>query len=90
MSTNSGDTITEKVRMLSEAGQQQVIELIDGLLKEEQAVANARPIWEIFAELSAQVPAEEWRKLPSDGAEQHDHYLYGAPKKENASEAATG
>ncbi len=27
------------------------------------------------------IPAEEWQKLPTDGAENHDHYLYGAPKK---------
>ncbi len=83
MSTNSGETITEKVRMLSEDRQRQVVELIDELLKEEQAGTDARPIWEIFAELSAQVPAEEWSKLPSDGAEQHDHYLYGVPKRDN-------
>lgn len=30
---------------------------------------------------SSQVPYEEWAKLPSDGAENHDHYLYGAQKK---------
>ena len=83
MSTNSGETITEKVRMLSEDRQRQVVELIAELLKEEQAGTDARPIWEIFAELSAQVPAEEWSKLPSDGAEQHDHYLYGVPKRDN-------
>ncbi len=83
MSTNSGETITEKVRMLSEDRQRQVVELVDELLKEEQAGTDARPIWEIFAELSAQVPAEEWSKLPSDGAEQHDHYLYGVPKRDN-------
>jgi len=69
--------------MLSEDRQRQVVELIDELLKEEQAGTDARPIWEIFAELSAQVPAEEWSKLPSDGAEQHDHYLYGVPKRDN-------
>ncbi len=83
MLTNSGETITEKVRMLSEDRQRQVVELIDELLKEKQAGTDARPIWEIFAELSAQVPAEEWGKMPSDGAEQHDHYLYGAPKRNN-------
>ena len=83
MSTDSGETITEKVRMLSEDRQRQVVELIEELLKEEQAGTDARPIWEIFAELSAQVPAEEWSKLPSDGAEQHDHYLSGVPKRDN-------
>ncbi|MGF1520755.1 MAG: hypothetical protein ACFBSF_00360 [Leptolyngbyaceae cyanobacterium] len=31
-------------------------------------------------EIQAQVPKEEWDKLPHDGSINHDHYLYGAPK----------
>jgi prevent-host-death family protein len=27
------------------------------------------------------VPEEEWEKLPTDLAEQHDHYVYGLPKR---------
>jgi hypothetical protein len=33
-------------------------------------------------EIQAQVPAEEWDKLPHDGSINHDHYLYGSPKVE--------
>jgi Arc/MetJ-type ribon-helix-helix transcriptional regulator len=43
--------------------------------------APHKPIWEEFAEISASIPDEEWRKLPVDGAEQHDHYIYGTPKR---------
>ncbi|MGI0486052.1 hypothetical protein ACN4EK_11490 [Pantanalinema rosaneae CENA516] len=32
--------------------------------------------------IQAQVPAEEWDKLPHDGSIHHDHYLYGSPKVE--------
>lgn len=32
--------------------------------------------------IQAQVPPEEWDKLPHDGSINHDHYLYGAPKVE--------
>ena len=42
----------------------------------------AKPIWETFDEIISDVPEEELRKLPADAAEQHDHYLYGAPKRE--------
>lgn len=28
------------------------------------------------------VPAEAMAALPTDGASQHDHYIYGSPKKE--------
>jgi hypothetical protein len=40
-----------------------------------------RPIWEVFADLAAQVPDEELDKIPHDGSENLDHYLYGAPKQ---------
>lgn len=32
--------------------------------------------------IQAEVPVEEWDKLPHDGSINHDHYLYGAPKVE--------
>ena len=35
-----------------------------------------------LAELSAEVPAQEWQNVPTDGSEQHDHYLYGSPKRQ--------
>jgi Arc/MetJ-type ribon-helix-helix transcriptional regulator len=40
-----------------------------------------KPIWEEIVEMTADVPDEEWDKLPTDLAEQHDHYLYGTPKR---------
>ena len=39
------------------------------------------PIWERLAALTADAPPEELAKLPTDGASQHDHYLYGTPKR---------
>jgi hypothetical protein len=33
-------------------------------------------------EIQAQVPTEEWDKLPHDGSINHDHYLYGSPQVE--------
>jgi hypothetical protein len=37
-------------------------------------------LWEMAARLRAQVPPEEWDKLPTDLARNVDHYLYGAKK----------
>ena len=34
--------------------------------------------------MTADVPDAEWDKLPTDLAAQHDHYLYGTPKRPNA------
>jgi hypothetical protein len=42
---------------------------------------GTRPIWEEIVEIMSQVPAEDLAALPTDLAEQHDHYLYGAPKR---------
>jgi putative addiction module CopG family antidote len=38
-------------------------------------------ISEVFEAIRQEVPKEEWDRLPVDGAEQHDHYIYGLPKQ---------
>ena len=35
---------------------------------------KARPIWEIAAEISAQIPDSEWAKVPTDLAKNFDKY----------------
>ena len=40
-----------------------------------------KPIWEIADELFGAIPDEELARLPMDGAAEHDHYLYGWPKR---------
>jgi Arc/MetJ-type ribon-helix-helix transcriptional regulator len=62
-------------------------------LKQEQSQAKPsapsqadvhKPIWERLLERAAAIPDEECDKLPTDLAEQHDHYLYGTPKRPTA------
>ena len=48
---------------------------------EESTALPRKPIWERILERSAAISDEEWDKLPIDGAEQHDHYIYGTPKR---------
>ncbi|MGZ8842317.1 MAG: hypothetical protein ACXW18_01565 [Pyrinomonadaceae bacterium] len=86
MAANLENTIQEKIKALPPEKQQQVLSLVEEMLSEksgEQARVSVRPLWEIAEEISSQVPLEEWQKLPVDGAEQHDHYLYGSPKRDN-------
>lgn len=40
-----------------------------------------RPIEDVVAELSRELPLEEWARLPSDLSGNLDHYIYGWPKK---------
>jgi Arc/MetJ-type ribon-helix-helix transcriptional regulator len=47
----------------------------------EALAPPCKPIWEEIEEITAGVPDEEFLKLPIDGAEQHDHYIYGLPKR---------
>ncbi len=44
--------------------------------------AGERPIWEVMLNNLGDVTPEEFAKLPRDGASEHDHYLYGTPKRE--------
>jgi len=45
------------------------------------AAHQQKPIWDRILERTASIPDEEWDKLPTDLAEQHDHYIYGTPKR---------
>jgi Arc/MetJ-type ribon-helix-helix transcriptional regulator len=66
-------------------------EMIDKLVREyresprPQAAAAPQPhaqnILDMVDELRKSVPPEEFAKLPTDGARQLDHYLYGSPKR---------
>ena len=86
MAANLEKAIHEKVKSLPLEKQQQVLSVVEEMLLEKEIAQErlpGRPLWEIAEEISAQVALEEWEKLPADGAEQHDHYLYGSPKRDN-------
>lgn len=46
-----------------------------------EAPAGRKPIWERIPEIFSEIPDEEWDKVPADGSEQLDHYIYGTPKR---------
>jgi len=48
----------------------------------EEAGPEGPPIWERIEDLLRDIPATELTRLPADGSEQHDHYIYGTPKRE--------
>ena len=47
----------------------------------EEQKPEGRPIWEVILDNMKDVPPEEFARLPKDGASEHDHYLYGHPKR---------
>jgi predicted DNA-binding antitoxin AbrB/MazE fold protein len=46
------------------------------------AAAEDKPIWEVAEDLLRDIPEEVLDSVPVDGAAQHDHYLYAAPKRD--------
>ncbi|MEN9518099.1 MAG: hypothetical protein RLZZ381_687 [Cyanobacteriota bacterium] len=44
---------------------------------------KARPIWEIAAEISAQIPDSEWAKVPRDLAKNFDKYQTETVKEDS-------
>ncbi len=81
METEIADTIYKKVKTLPLEKQEEILEFIEEKISSAEK-KDTRPIWEVITEISSQIPEEEWAKLPSDGSINHDHYLYGSPKKE--------
>src|SRR5262245_7690208 len=72
------DAMTQAARLLlRELGQEQATPAASAA----EAAAPRKPIWERILERAAAIPDEEFDKLPVDGAEQHDHYIYGTPKR---------
>ena len=77
MNTDVVNEIFETVKILPEDEQLEI-------LQQARTLANKgkKPsIWEKIHAHSAEIPDEEWDRMPVDGSEQHDHYLYGTPKK---------
>ncbi|HSR67927.1 MAG TPA: hypothetical protein VLU25_08285 [Acidobacteriota bacterium] len=47
-----------------------------------EGIDNDRPVSEMIRDLWADMPDDVRAKLPSDGASQVDHYVYGLPKRD--------
>ena len=51
-------------------------------LKYHRQQEQRQPFGTFIEELVADIPPDILEILPPDGAEQHDHYIYGTPKRE--------
>lgn len=76
--------LMERVSRLTAEQRRELMEFVEGLERPAETYAandSSKLVWEIVAELTADVPQEVWRELPCDGSLNVDHYLYGAPKR---------
>jgi hypothetical protein len=49
--------------------------------KQALAPAVQKSLAEKIREIWSDVPPEVWETMPIDGASEHDHYIYGLPKR---------
>ncbi len=70
------EKIIARVQILSPEKQAKVLAFVEALIPAAEA-SWLDQISAIFSDISE----EEWNHLPTDGAANLDHYLYGAPKK---------
>jgi len=51
------------------------------VLAHELEASDSEAFWKAFTRRKHSLPDEVFDRLPVDGASDHDHYLYGSPKR---------
>jgi Arc/MetJ-type ribon-helix-helix transcriptional regulator len=75
------DAMTQAASLLLQWLKQNQTQAKQTVPNPSEAASAHKPIWEEIEELTSNIPDEEFLKLPVDGAEQLDHYIYGLPKR---------
>jgi Arc/MetJ-type ribon-helix-helix transcriptional regulator len=75
------EAMTEAASLLVQRINQEQAQAKPPTASPADAAQADKPIWEEILEMTADIPDEDFDKLPSDLAEQHDHYIYGTPKR---------
>lgn len=75
-SHKQGDSLKEVINDI-----QETIENYLETTSEPAPNLDDRSIWEVCDEIMKDLPISTLEQLPIDGAEQHDHYIYGIPKQ---------
>lgn len=72
------------IQEIQQALDELVEEVLNFLLftKTRRTQPATKPVWELADEIVADIPEDVLNQLPTDGASQHDPYLYGSPKRE--------
>jgi Arc/MetJ-type ribon-helix-helix transcriptional regulator len=75
------DAMAEAASLLVQRLKHEQTQAKEPAASQPEATQAQKPIWERILERAAAIPDTECDKLPTDLAEQHDHYLYGTPKR---------
>jgi hypothetical protein len=87
MAANIEEKVIEKLRVLPEDRQAEVLRFVEDLADLETKADNGHPagrvaIWDKIEDIMRDVPDEVLASIPTDGSINVDHYLYGASKKQ--------
>ena len=77
--------VIEAIRILPETKQMQVLSYIEQISQIETDKAKRpkkRKLLEKLESLMKELPPDAFDGYPTDGSLNHDHYLYGSPKRE--------
>ena len=84
MSQTIEQQVIETIRVLPEDKQREVLAYAKKIQAGKDGAENAQPkkkIWEEIDEIMQTLPPDAFEGYPTDGSLNHDHYLYGAPKR---------
>ncbi len=79
---NAPETMIEEILNFCLTLKQRQKEQSQKLEPPTSEVDGIQSLLDLVAQIHAQVPPEEWEKLPRDLSINHDHYLYSSPKVE--------
>ena len=84
MAANIEEKVIEKLRVLPEDQQAEVLKFVEDLAGLEPKADNGHAvgrvaIWDKIEEIMRDVRDEVLASIPTDGSINVDHYLYGAP-----------
>lgn len=72
------EQIVNKIRALSDEERADVLRYVEHVLRRHERPPT---LGERLREIVADVPDDVWDRVPADGSEQHDHYVYGTRKR---------
>ena len=74
------EELIRQVRILPEDRLQDVLHFVESLRSSEQSTASVE---DKIAAIVEEQSRDVWEGVPADGAERHDHYIYGRPKADS-------
>jgi ssDNA-specific exonuclease RecJ len=83
MSLSIEQEVIESIRILPEDKQKKVLEYVKKIgIEDEDEKPVERKFMQKIEELRKKLPDDAFEGSPTDGSLNHDHYLYGSPKRE--------